>query len=110
MGIIVDISEDLFNQIDKTFKKDSIKILTKLQSLEENPRKGKKVGKIGHILIKELKFESFRFYFIVDGIMLKLVTIGELNDLLIKFIKMSKKNNQQETIQEIKRLLINLGY
>jgi len=110
MEVNVEISEDLYQEISKKFKKESIKIFKKLKSLEDTPKQGKKVGKVGRILIKELKYESFRFYFIVDGIRLKLLSKGELDAFLVKFVKMSKKNGQNKVIEEIKETLRDLGY
>ena len=34
---------------------------------------------------------------------------SKLIDLLIKFVKMSDKKDQQETINEIKKILVNFG-
>lgn len=102
------ITKDLEKEINKKFKKESIKILELIYSLKENPKKGKAIGNVGSIIIKELKYKSFRFYFITDGLKLKLLKIEELNDLLIKFVRMSNKNSQQKTINEIKVVLRSL--
>ena len=80
-----------------------------MESLEENPKKGKPVGQVGGIVIKELKYGKFRFYFITDGFKLKFLEIQELNELLIKFVRMSDKKTQQKTIEEIKIVLKNFG-
>ena len=34
---------------------------------------------------------------------------ANLTDLLIRFVRMSDKKDQQETINEIKKILINIG-
>lgn len=78
-------------------------------SLKDNPKKGKVITQVGGVLIKELKYKSFRFYFITDGFKIKIIDIGELNDILIKFIRMSNKKNQQKVIDEIKELLRKFG-
>jgi hypothetical protein len=89
---------------------ESIKIAEKLeQSLRENPKKGKNISSIGGILIKELKHQSFRFYFICENFKIKLLMKGELIDLILKFVRMSKKNDQQRVIHEIKNSLKKLG-
>jgi hypothetical protein len=103
------ITKELEKEINRKFKKESIKIFELMCSLKENPKKGKAIGKVGRIVIKELKYKSFRFYFITDGLRLKLLKIDELSDLLIKFVRMSDKKSQQKTIDEIKIVLRSLG-
>jgi hypothetical protein len=80
-----------------------------MYSLKENPKKGKNVGNVGKIVIKELRYEKYRFYFITDGHKIKLLKIEELNDLLIKFVAISDKKNQQKVIEDIKKILRGLG-
>ena len=107
---IVRITNSLEKEINKKFKKKSIKIFEQLYSLRDNPKKGRPLGNVGKIVIKELRYDKgFRFYFITDGFKLKLFKSEELKDLLIKFVKMSGKNSQQKTIDEIKYILRNLG-
>ena len=103
------ITEKLEKEINKKFKRESIEILELIYSLEDNPKKGKPLGNVGNIIIKELKYKSFRFYFITDGFKLKLLKSEELTDLLIKFVRMSDKNSQQKTINEIRKVLRDLG-
>jgi len=64
---------------------------------------------MGNVLIKELKYGSYRFYFITDGFKIKMLKKEELNDLLIKFVRMSGKKDQQKVIDSIKAVLRNLG-
>lgn len=104
------ILPELIRQIQKIFKKKADKIYDLMEELEIFPRKGKALGHIGNIVIKELKYESFRFYFITDGHKLKFVTGEELKNLLIKFVKMSDKDNQQRVIDEIKIILKKVGF
>ncbi len=68
-------------------------------------KKGKGIGRVGNIAIKELKYKSFRFYFIVDAFRVRFYGTHELRDLLIKFIRMSDKNNQQKVINEVRDFL-----
>ncbi len=103
------ITKKLEEEINKKFKGESVKIFELLYSLKENPKKGKPLGQIGSILIKEIRYESFRFYFITDGYKLKLVNNEELVDLLIKFVRMSDKKEQQKVIDEIKNILKKFG-
>lgn len=106
--IIIKILNSLRNEIFKTFKKDSLKIYSLIEELKNNPNKGRILGHVGNISIRELKYSSFRFYFILDSYKLYLFNKNELEKLLIQFIQMSKKNNQQKTIVEIKQILIKI--
>lgn len=105
----VEIVASLFEEINKKFKQKSVEILEHLKSLEHSPNKGKLLGTVGGIVIKELKYEGFRFYFITDGFKLKCMNEEELVDLLLRFVRMSDKKAQQETINEIKHVLRTLG-
>ena len=101
----VEIIESLFKAIEKKFKGEAHKIIDLLETLEENPKKGKPIGQIGGIVIKELRYKKFRFYFLVDGYKIKVFDKEHLIDLLIKFVRMSDKKSQQKTIEEIKHVL-----
>lgn len=103
------ITEKLEKDINKKFKRDSIEIFSLMLTLETNPKKGKEVGNIGGIVIKEIKYKKFRFYFVTDGFKIKFLKTEELKDLIIKFVRMSEKKDQQRTINEIKNVLKNLG-
>jgi hypothetical protein len=105
----IEIVESLFIELEKKFKKESHKILDLLYSLESNPKKGKFIGNVGEIAIKELKYKNFRFYFIVNGHNIKYLGKEELIDLLLRFVRMSNKTNQQEIINEIKHILKTIG-
>lgn len=105
----VEVTESLFLEINKKFKRESVKILAHLKSLESSPRKGKELGTVGGLLIKELKYNGFRFYFITDGFKLKCLDQEALVDLLLRFVRMSDKKHQQETINEIKHVLRTVG-
>jgi len=103
----VEIVRSLFEEIEKKFKCEAHEIIDLMESLETNPHKGKPVGNIGGIVIKELKYKNFRFYFITDGYKIKVLRKEDLENLLIKFVKMSDKKNQQKIIDEIKYILRN---
>ena len=107
--IKVIILNKLRNEIYKTFKKESLHIYTLLEELQTNPQKGKVLGHVGNMSIRELRYKNFRFYFILDGHKLYLFGKNEINELLIRFVKMSNKNNQQKTIDEIKAILGKIG-
>jgi hypothetical protein len=104
----IEITKSLVEEINKTFKKDSIIVLKKIKSLENNHKKGKLVGIVGGIVIKELKYKNFRFYFLADGFKLKFFNEEHLIDLLLKFVRMSNKKQQQKVINEIRNVLKNL--
>ncbi len=104
------ITEKLFKDIQKKFNKEKAnEIIDFLETLEENPKKGKEIGPIGRIIIKELKYEKFRFYFITDGYKVKFLRTDELKDLIIRVVRMSEKKDQQKVIEEIKRVIRTLG-
>ncbi len=105
----VTILRKLKDEIIKKFKEESKLIFRYMESLEKNPKKGKPLGNVGGILIKELKYKSFRFYFLTDSYKLKLMDKTELADLLIRFVRMSDKKSQQKVIEEIKTILRKIG-
>ena len=105
----VTILEKLKDEILKKFKGESKTIFKQMYSLTESPHKGKLLGQVGGVVIKELRYKSFRFYFITDGYKLKIMDESKLVDLLIRFVRMSDKKDQQETISEIKKILLNFG-
>lgn len=101
----VEITNSLFKDIEKKFKGEAHDIIDLMESLGKNPRKGKFIGNVGRIAIKELRYKSYRFYFIADRLKIILLEKKELDYLLIKFVRMSKKKNQQKIIDEIKEIL-----
>ena len=105
----VEISEKLKENILKKFKGESEEIFNLMYSLKDNPKKGKEIGQVSGILIKELKYKSFRFYFITNGYQLRIFDSRELQDLIIKFVRMSDKKEQQKVISEIKDVLRKIG-
>jgi len=105
----VEIVNSLFEQINKKFKQDSVGVFQHLKSLESSPRKGKLLGTVGGIVIKELKYKGFRFYFITDGFKLKYIDEESIVELLLRFVRMSDKKHQQQVINEIKDVLKLIG-
>jgi hypothetical protein len=85
------ITKRLEDEIDKKFKKQSIEVFSLLLSLENNPSKGKEISIVGRIMIKEIRYDKFRFYFITDGYKIKFLRAEELKDIIIKFVRMSEK-------------------
>lgn len=105
----VKIVDSLFNEIEKKFKGESHKVIDLIESLECHPNKGKFLGNVGGILIKELRYKSFRLYFITDGFKLKCLDNEGLVDVLIRFVRMSDKKSQQKIIDEIREILQKIG-
>ena len=105
----VQIIQSLFQQIQAKFKGESHQVIDLLESLEDSPHKGKFLGNVGGFVIKKLKYKNFRFYFITDGHILKCIDQDKLVDLLLLFVRMSDKNHQQQTINEIKQVLRTIG-
>jgi hypothetical protein len=103
------ITASLEEEVNKKFKWEAVEIFELMHCLEENPFKGKEVGVVGRLVIKEIKYKTFRFYFVTDGYKIKMLGAEELRDLIIKFVRMSDKKNQQATIDAIKKILRNLG-
>jgi len=103
------ISSALEEEINKVFKKESITVFEAMRDLEANPHKRKPLGQINGIAIKEIKYGSFRFYFIVEGYKLRVFSVSELKDLIIHFVRMSGKKDQQDTINDIKDILRKIG-
>ena len=105
----VEVIPSLYEEIRKKFKHQSVEVLELLKSLESSPHKGKCIGNVAGIVIKELKYEGFRFYFVTDGFKLQCYDQEKLVDLLLLFVRMSDKNHQQQTINEIKQVLRTMG-
>ena len=103
------VTKRLEEEINKTFKEESVKIFESMYDLEKNPHKGKPVGQVSGLVIKEIRYEGYRFYFITDGFKIKMLQKEELTDLVIKFVRMSDKKDQQKVIDEIKRILRIIG-
>ncbi len=104
------ITVSLKEEVLKKFKALSEKIFLHMKSLENEPHKGKALSHVAGIVIKELKYENYRFYFITDGRILKFGTEDELAALLIKFVRISDKKHQQRVIDEIKSVLKSIGF
>jgi len=104
------ITVSLKEEILRKFKALSKKIFLQMKLLEKKPHKGKALGHVAEIVIKEVKYEKHRFYFITDGRILKFGTEEEIAGLLIKFVRLSDKKNQQKVINEIKGILKSFGF
>jgi hypothetical protein len=105
----VEIVKKLFVQIQKKFKGESHSILDLIETTAKNPKKGKAVGQVGNIIVKELKYKGFRFYFIANAHKIKFYSKEQLIEELLLFVRMSNKKEQAKTIAEIKKILLNIG-
>lgn len=105
----VQIVKSLLEEIVRKFGGKAHEIIDLLETLEKDPKKGKPLGNVGGMVIKELRYEGYRFYFITDGYKIKVLGNNELSDLLIKFVRMSDKKDQQKVIDEIKKILRAIG-
>ena len=104
------ITASLLKIIAKKFNNvEANLIIDNLESLEQNPHKGSALGHVDEIVIKEIRYQKYSFYFVTDGQVLKFGTEDELIALLIKFVRMSDKKDQQKVIDEIKYILRALG-
>jgi len=104
------ITNSLIKEIHKKFREESLKIFNLMKNLETYPSKGKLLSAVGNILIKEIKYNKFRFYFLTDGNKIKFASEDELSSILIKFVAMSEKKDQQTVIDKIKNTLKSLGF
>src|SRR3989344_9025534 len=105
----VEIVKRLLHEIEKKFKGEAHKVVDLMETLADNPFKGKPIGRVAGILIKEIKYKNFRFYFILEGEKLKVFSGEDLEHLLIRFVRMSDKKDQQKVINEIKNVLLKIG-
>lgn len=104
------ITEFLMLIVKKFSEFEANEILDLLESLEKSSGKGKILSSVSGVLIKELKYKKFRFYFITDGHILRFGTDDELITLIIKFVRMSEKKDQQKIIDSLKETLKSLGF
>jgi len=103
------VTKSLQEEINKTFKGESVGIFELIYDLKENPHKGSVVGQVSGMVVKEIRYKGYRFYFITDGFKIKMLQKEELTDLVINFVRMSDKKDQQKVIDEIKHVLRIIG-
>lgn len=105
------VTKILTKEIQRQFSmSQALEIADIFESLATSPQRGKSLSSVGGIVIKELKYGVFRFYFITDGHIIKFGTKDEFANLIIKFVRMSEKKNQQKIINEIKDVLRSFGF
>ncbi len=106
------VSGLLIKKIRKKFKTKSKQVFRFMKKLEKNPDVGKILTQVGRVKLKELRYDKvFRFYFLINNDLVKIMDRVELDNLLIKFVDMSKKGKeQQEVIDRLKNDLKKLGF
>ena len=102
----VRIDDSLVKKLEKKFNKQELKELKEIfLSLQENPYQGDLIYTFGNFVLKEKKYKSFRFYFLHSRKILIIKDLDKLKDEIIRFIEMSKKNNQQKVIDKLKEMI-----
>jgi len=106
---MVEFSKKFLKELKKHSSKAEAKTL--LQKLSQTtPSEGDFIIHITGITLREKRLKSFRYYFIVKEKEKHVVTRVELEEFFIKFIAMSKKNNQQVVIDKLKEDLKKVGF
>ncbi len=109
--VIVAITKELDKELKKRLdKKTYYEIKDVFMSLKKNPYKGDLLHVLGNVVLKEIRYKTFRFYFLTSNNLIKFIATTDLEKELIKFIKMSKKNDQQKVIDEILKKLRDEDY
>jgi len=104
--VIVRIDKSLVKKLEKRFNKKELKELKKIfLSLEDNPYQGDILCAFGSLVLKEKKYKTFRFYFLHSRKILIIKDLDMLKDEIIRFIEMSKKNDQQKVIDKLKEMM-----
>ena len=107
--MVVEFSKQFIKELKKHISKTEAKTLVK-KLAETTPSDGDFVALIANIVIRERRLKTFRFYFITDDTRKHVVTKEELKEFLIKFVALSKKNNQQEVIDKLRSDLKQFGF
>ncbi|MFT4261270.1 MAG: hypothetical protein ACMXX9_02445 [Candidatus Woesearchaeota archaeon] len=107
--MVVEFSKNFIKELKKHTSKIDAKELVKKLALT-TPSDGDFVALIHNIVLREKRLKSFRFYFVVQDSKKHVITKEELNDLIIKFVALSKKNNQQHVIDKLKEDLKKFGF
>ena len=106
--VIVAVTLALDKELKKRLNKDEYaQVKKKFQTLKKDPYKGKLLHVLGNVVLKELRWKSFRFYFLTSHNLIKIVAKTDLEKELVKFIRMSKKSDQTKVIKEVLEQLRN---
>jgi hypothetical protein len=106
---MVEFSKEFIKELKKHTSKTEAKSLVK-KLAKTTPSDGDFIALISNIVIREKRLNTFRFYFIVKDDKKHVITKEELKELIIKFVALSKKNNQQEVINKLKEDLKKVGF
>jgi hypothetical protein len=107
--MVVEFSKQFIKELKKhTSKPEAKRLVRKLA--ETTPSEGDFVALIANIVIREKRLKTFRFYFITDGTRKHVITKDEFKEFLVKFVALSKKNDQQEVIDKLKSDLKRNGF
>ena len=107
--MVVLFTKNFLKGLKKHFNKEEAKSLVK--KLENtSSTDGKFIALVKNIVIKELKKGSFRFYFVQDKNNFQIMTEEDLKNAILKFVALSKKNNQQKVIDKLKEDLKKSGF
>lgn len=107
--MVVEFSKNFLKELQKYATKSQAESLVK-KLAKTSPSDGDYVALIGNIIIREKRNATLRFYFIVQNTIKHVITKDELNDMLVKFVALSKKNNQQKVIDTLKKDLQKFGF
>ncbi len=107
--MVVEFSRDFVKSLKKySSKTESKRLIRKLSAT--TPSEMDFVTSVANIVIREKRIKSFRYYFINDQDRRHIITKEELDYFLIKFVALSKKNNQQQVINNLKEELQRFGF
>jgi len=107
--MVVKFSKQFIKDLKKYASKSEAKTIVKKLS-KTSPSEGDFVALITNIVIREKRLKTFRFYFIIQDDKKQIITKKELKEFIIKFVALSKKNNQQEVINKLKNDLKQIGF
>lgn len=107
--MVVEFSHGFLKKLKKHLPKQAaLDLLLKLKDIV--PTDGSFIARIGNVVLKEKKLSTFRFYFIYDNKQFLLLDEDELKRLIIRFIDVSKKNDQDRVITKLRADLKNNGF
>ena len=107
--MVVEFSKQFLKSLKKVASKSEARVIVKKLS-QTSPSEGDFVALIANIVIREKRIKTFRFYFIIRDNQKHVITKQELKEFIIKFVALSKKNNQQQVIDKLKDDLRQVGF
>ena len=106
--MVTEFSQQFLKQLRKHVSKSEAPTLVK-KLADTSPSDGDFVALVANIVLREKKHKTFRFYFITDQTTKHVITKDELKEMIVKFVALSKKNDQQEVIDKLKNDLQRFG-